>query len=225
MQARPGRFAFPSRNRVYHLSAMPTKTHWDTAYDQRGSTRVSWFRPHLDQSLELIRSAAPDPTAALIDVGGGASNLVDDLLQAGYRDVGVLDISPSALTVAKERLGDAAASVDWIEGDITRMDLPEARYDVWHDRAVFHFLTDQADRDHYVAVVTRAVKPGGHVIVATFATDGPERCSGLPVARYDAGSLHAQFGGPFELLDSRRETHHTPAGTEQPFVYCLCRLR
>lgn len=204
---------------------MPTKTHWDTAYNQRGSARVSWFRPHLDQSLELIRSAAPDVTAAIIDVGGGAANLVDDLLQAGYRDVSVLDISTSALTIAKERLGSVATSVEWIEGDITQMDLPEARYDVWHDRAVFHFLTDQADRDHYVTLVQRAVKPGGHVIVATFATDGPERCSGLPVIRYNANSLYAQFGGQFELLGSRRETHYTPAGTEQQFVYCFCRLR
>lgn len=204
---------------------MPTKTHWDTAYNQRGSTQVSWFRPHLDQSLALIRSAVPDCSAAIIDIGGGASTLVDDLLTTGYGDVSVLDISANALMVAKQRLGIAAASVDWIEGDITQLDLPAGRYDVWHDRAVFHFLTDQADRDRYVTLVKRSVKPGGHVIMATFASDGPERCSGLPVARYDAGSLHAQFGKQFELLDSRHETHLTPAGKEQRFIYCFCRLR
>lgn len=204
---------------------MPTKTHWDSAYDQRGAKQVSWFRPHLDQSLALIRSAAPETTAAIIDVGGGASTLVDDLLTAGFGDVSVLDISSAALAVAQNRLGATASSVTWIEGDITRMELPAGRYDVWHDRAVFHFLTDQTDRDRYVALVKHAVKPGGHVIMATFAADGPERCSGLPVARYDSGSLHAQFGGQFELLDSRHETHLTPAGKEQRFVYCFCQLR
>ena len=204
---------------------MSDKAHWNSTYDQRGSTNVSWFRPHLDQSLALIRSAAPSPNASIIDVGGGASTLVDDLLSADYQHLTVLDISATALAVTKNRLGAAASSVTWIEGDITRIDLPASSYDVWHDRAVFHFLTNQNDREKYVALVTRAVKPGGHVIMATFASDGPEKCSGLPVARYDAGSLHAQFGGQFELLDSHRETHLTPAGKEQRFVYCFCRLR
>lgn len=204
---------------------MTTKSHWNTTYEQRGSANVSWFRPHLDLSLDLIRQAAPSLQAAIVDVGGGAATLVDDLLTAGYRDVTVLDISAAALAVAKQRLSVAAASVTWLEGDITQMELPAARYDVWHDRAVFHFLTSPADRERYVATVKRALKPGGHVIMATFASDGPEKCSGLPVARYDAGSLHAEFGGQFELLDSRRETHLTPAGKEQRFVYCFCRLR
>jgi ubiquinone/menaquinone biosynthesis C-methylase UbiE len=206
-------------------TAMTTKTHWDSTYEQHGSAHVSWFRPHLDLSLDLIRHAAPSPQAAIIDVGGGASTLVDDLLAAQYRDVTVLDISAAALAVAQNRLGSAASSVSWIDGDITRIELAAARYDVWHDRAVFHFLTSPADRERYVATVKRALKPGGHVIMATFASDGPEKCSGLPVARFDAGSLHAQFGGQFELLDSRRETHLTPTGKEQHFVYCFCRLR
>lgn len=204
---------------------MTNKIHWDTTYEQRGSANVSWFRQHLDLSFDLIRKSAPSIDAAIIDVGGGASTLVDDLLAAGYGDLTVLDISAAALAVAKNRLGAAASSVTWLDGDITQIELPAARYDVWHDRAVFHFLTNPTDRDKYVALVKRAVKPGGHVIMATFAADGPEKCSGLPVARYDASALHAQFGGQFELLDSRRETHLTPSGKEQRFVYCFCRLR
>ena len=204
---------------------MTTKTHWDSTYKQCGSANVSWFRPHLDLSLGLIRHAAASSQAAIIDVGGGASTLVDDLLAAQYHDVTVLDISAAALAVAKQRLGAAASSVTWLDGDITQMDLPAGRYDVWHDRAVFHFLTSPADRERYVATVKRALRPGGHVIMATFASDGPEKCSGLPVARFDAGSLHAQFGGQFELLDSRREMHLTPTGKEQHFIYCFCRLR
>ncbi|MBA3699585.1 MAG: class I SAM-dependent methyltransferase [Planctomycetes bacterium] len=203
---------------------MTSKAHWDSAYDQRGSTNVSWFRPHLEISLNLIRRAAPSPHASIIDVGGGASTLVDDLLAVQYRDVSVLDISAAALAVAQSRLGPAASAVTWIDGDITRIDLPAARYDVWHDRAVFHFLTSPTDRELYVELVKWAVKPGGHVIMATFAADGPEKCSGLPVARYDAASLHGQFGGQFELLDSRRQTHLTPAGKEQHFTYCFCRM-
>jgi ubiquinone/menaquinone biosynthesis C-methylase UbiE len=202
---------------------MTSKTHWESAYDRQGSTKVSWFRPHLDLSVDLIRAAAPSPETAIIDVGGGASTLVDDLLAAQYRDITVLDISSTALAAAKSRLGASASSVTWIDGDITSMDLP-ARFQVWHDRAVFHFLTSPADRDNYVALVKRAVKTGGYVIVGTFASDGPERCSGLPVVRYDAGSLHAQFGSQFELLDSRPENHLTPAGTVQHFVYCFCRM-
>ena len=204
---------------------MTAKSHWDSAYDQRGATNVSWFRPHLDLSLDLIRSAAPSPQSAIIDVGGGASTLVDDLLAAHYRDVTVLDISSAALAVAKQRMGDAAKTVSWIEGDVTLIDLPAARFDVWHDRAVFHFLTSQADRERYVALIKRAVKPGGFVIIATFASDGPEKCSGLSVARYDATSLHDQFGEQFELLDSRKESHVTPGGKDQHFVYCFCRMR
>lgn len=204
---------------------MTSKKHWDDTYEQRGSANVSWFRQHLDLSLALIRQAAPSRDAAIIDIGGGASTLVDDLLGADYHDVTVLDLSPAALAVAKNRLGPAGAGVTWIDGDITKVELPTSRYDLWHDRAVFHFLTSPIKRERYVAAVRHALKPGGHVIMATFALDGPEKCSGLPVARYSAGSLHAQFGEQFELLDSRHETHVTPAGKEQRFVYCFCRMR
>lgn len=204
---------------------MTNKTHWDNTYEQRGSANVSWFRQHLDLSFDLIREAAPSRDAAIIDVGGGASTLVDDLLAMNYHDVTVLDLSPAALAVAKTRLGPAGAGITWIDGDITQVEMPAGRYDVWHDRAVFHFLTSPTDRERYVAAVRHALKPNGHVIMATFALDGPEKCSGLPVARYGASSLHAQFGEQFELLDSRHETHVTPAGKEQRFVYCFCRMR
>jgi SAM-dependent methyltransferase len=204
---------------------MTSKAHWDNAYEQHGSANVSWFRQHLDLSFDLIRQAAPSRDAAVIDVGGGASTLVDDLLRARYHDVTVLDLSSSALAVSKNRLGLASAGITWVDGDITQVKLAASRYDVWHDRAVFHFLTSTTERERYVAAVRHALKPGGHIIMATFALDGPEKCSGLPVARYGAGSLHAQFGEQFELLDSRHETHVTPSGKEQRFVYCFCRMR
>lgn len=204
---------------------MTSKKHWDDTYEQRGSANVSWFRQHLDLSFALIRQVAPSRDAAIIDIGGGASTLVDDLLAANYHDVTVLDLSSAALAVARNRLGSAGTGVTWIDGDITKVELPASRYDLWHDRAVFHFLTSPIERERYVAAIRHALKPGGHVIMATFALDGPEKCSGLPVARYGAGSLHAQFGEQFELLDSRPETHVTPAGKEQRFVYCFCRMR
>ena len=164
---------------------------------------------------------AGQPTRA-IDIGGGASTLVDDLLELRLVDVSVLDISSAALDVARRRLADQARRVNWIEGDITRVDLGDSAYDIWHDRAVFHFLTDPADRAAYVAQVRRAVRPGGHVIVAAFGLDGPTQCSGLPVVRYTPDALHSQFGGAFELLEHLNEDHHTPSGAVQQFVYCHC---
>jgi SAM-dependent methyltransferase len=185
---------------------------------------VSWYRAHLDTSLRLIESAAADRDSAVIDVGGGESTLVDDLVARGYREVTVLDISQVAIDAAKARLGPAAASVRWITGDITQVDLPPARYDLWHDRAVFPFLTSAADRAAYVRQVARSVKPGGHVIVATFGPQGPEKCSGLDVVRYDPAGLHEQFGPKFRLLESLTEQHETPWGADQQFMYCFCRL-
>lgn len=199
------------------------KTHWEEVYAQRTPDSVSWFQPHAEHSLELIAHAGLARDAAIIDVGGGASTLVDDLLARGYHDLTVLDLSAAALAVAQARLGDDARQVSWVEADITAVDLPSQRYDLWHDRAVFHFLTDAAQRHAYVERVLQSVKPGGHVIVATFAEDGPDRCSGLPVMRYGAETLHAEFGAPFELLEHSRETHHTPGGVVQQFVYCYCR--
>ena len=201
---------------------MSRKAHWEEVYRTTSSQSVSWFQPQAATSLRLIRSAS-EPAAAVIDVGGGASMLVDGLLDAGYRDVTVLDLSGAALAVAQARLGARAESVHWLEGNILEVALPEAAYDVWHDRAVFHFLTDPADRVAYVRQVLHAVRPGGHVIVASFAEDGPTQCSGLPVMRYRPDELHAQFGAPFALLHHEKETHLTPAGKAQEFVYCFCR--
>jgi ubiquinone/menaquinone biosynthesis C-methylase UbiE len=201
---------------------MSSKHHWENVYETKPATGVSWYAPHLERSLQLIERAAGGRDARIIDVGGGASTLVDDLLDRGYSDVTVLDLSAKALDVAKERLGARGARVTWIAADATTVELPEAQYDVWHDRAVFHFLIDGDARRRYVARVRRSVKPGGHVIVGTFGPQGPERCSGLDVVRYDADALHGEFGATFLKVDSAREVHTTPWGTEQEFVYCFC---
>ncbi|OYW14753.1 MAG: SAM-dependent methyltransferase [Hydrogenophilales bacterium 12-64-6] len=185
------------------------RQHWENVYRGKTADQVGWFQPHAASSLRLIEANA-DKDAHIIDVGGGASVLVDDLLDAGYRNLTVLDLAARA------------QSVQWIVADITRAELPAARYDVWHDRAVFHFLTDPADRARYVAQVLASVKPGGHVIVAAFGPGGPLQCSGLDVVRYAPDSLHAEFGAPFRLLGHETEIHHTPAGKEQEFVYCYC---
>ncbi len=202
---------------------MQSKAHWENVYATKATDAVSWFQPHADVSLGLIRSTLLGHDAGIIDVGGGASTLIDDLVANGYTDLTVLDLSGAALNAARQRLGERASQVHWIEADITQVELPTNRYDIWHDRAVFHFLTDPADRAAYVRTVLRSVKPGGHVIVATFAEDGPLQCSGLPVMRYRPGELHDQFGETFVLLDHRKEEHHTPSGAAQSFVYCYCR--
>jgi 2-polyprenyl-3-methyl-5-hydroxy-6-metoxy-1,4-benzoquinol methylase len=203
---------------------MDLRSHWESVYRTKAADQVSWYQPHLAQSMAFITAAAPDRGAAILDVGGGESTLVDDLLDDGYGNVTVLDISPHALEACRARLGERAALVRWIAADVTAADLPRHAFDVWHDRAVFHFLTDPAQRAAYVRQVTHAVKPGGHVIVATFAPDGPGKCSGLPVAQYDAASLHDAFGDGFRLVQAAREVHHTPGGREQPFTWCFCRL-
>ncbi len=203
---------------------MDAKAHWEAIYRTKAPTQVSWYQPHASRSLALIRRVAPDLSAPIIDVGGGASTLVDDLLAVGYSEVTVLDLSRAALAAARSRLGPAAARVGWLEADILETSLPEATYSVWHDRAVFHFLTTPEARARYVAQVRRAVRPGGFVLVATFAMDGPERCSGLEVTRYTPEALHGEFGAPFQLMASEREEHATPGGVRQAFIYCLCRL-
>ena len=202
---------------------MQTKDHWENVYTTKPADAVSWYQPHADVSFDLINCIRLGCHASIIDVGGGASVLVDDLLDHGFFDVTVLDLSASALAAARHRLGPRAADVEWMEADITRADLPANCYDIWHDRAVFHFLTTEEERAAYVRQVFHSVKPGGHVIVATFAEDGPEQCSGLPVMRYRPDELHAEFGEGFKLLNHRKEAHHTPAGKVQQFVYCYCR--
>jgi SAM-dependent methyltransferase len=202
---------------------MQVKEHWENVYSTRQTDAVSWFQPHADLSLDLIKATGAGREAGIIDVGGGASTLVDDLVADGYTDLAVLDLSEAALDAARKRLGPQAERVEWIVADITKAALAEQRYDIWHDRAVFHFLTDPADRAAYVQAVLRSVKPGGHVIVATFAEDGPLQCSGLPVVRYRPGELHDQFGAAFTLLKHQKEAHSTPSGAMQQFIYCYCR--
>lgn len=199
------------------------KPHWEQVYTSKSSTGVSWYQPHAEQSLALIQATGVPVSATVMDVGGGASTLVDDLLARHYSDLTVLDLSATALQVARQRLGAAAERVQWLVADVTQAVLPAHSVDVWHDRAVFHFLTTAEARAAYVQQVLHAVKPGGHVIVATFAEDGPLQCSGLPVMRYSAAALHAQFGADFALLHHEKEVHATPFGTVQPFVYCYCR--
>jgi 2-polyprenyl-3-methyl-5-hydroxy-6-metoxy-1,4-benzoquinol methylase len=202
---------------------MERQQHWEKIYTSKAATNVSWFRPHLETSLALIeRAAHGNRDAAIIDVGGGASTLVDDLIQRGYTNITVVDIAEAALDAARLRLGQAGAIVQWIRADVTEA-LPSAqRYDIWHDRAVFHFLTDAEARRAYVRNVGRSVKEKGHVAVSTFGPEGPTKCSGLDVVRYDADSLHDEFGPRFRLLESTEEIHQTPFGTAQQFLYCYC---
>ena len=201
---------------------MSTKTHWERIYGKKGPAQVSWYQEHAQFSLQYIRNTGIQKTDHILDVGGGASTLVDDLIADGFQQISVLDVSGTALQLARQRLGARGIHVNWIEADITQVNLPHQHYDVWHDRAVFHFLTQPVDRQHYINTVRHAVRPGGHVIVATFATDGPDHCSGLEVSRYEPESLHREFGDGFVLVDSANEIHHTPFGTEQKFIYCYC---
>jgi 2-polyprenyl-3-methyl-5-hydroxy-6-metoxy-1,4-benzoquinol methylase len=203
---------------------MDTKRHWENVYATKAPDAVSWYRPHLETSLALIERAADSHGSSIIDVGGGESTLVDDLLLRGYKNVTVLDVSQTAIEVTKERLGSAAEQVRWLVGDIVDIGLEQHAYDLWHDRAVFHFLTTPEQRLAYVRQVTRAVKSGGHVIVSTYGPEGPAKCSGLEVMRYDAESLHGEFGGQFRLMEGSTELHQTPFGTTQQFLYCYCRL-
>jgi SAM-dependent methyltransferase len=200
------------------------REHWEAVYREKRPDEVSWFRPHLDHSLRLIEEAGLAPTAAILDVGGGASTLVDDLLERGYLNVTVLDLSARALALARERLGPRAATVHWLAADVTQAELPAHHFEFWHDRAVFHFLTEEAARRRYVAAVRHALKPNGHIVVATFGLSSPDRCSGLPVARYSAEGIHEQFGNEFRKVGDSSEIHHTPWGAEQEFVYCYCRM-
>lgn len=201
-----------------------SQNHWERIYRTKDPTQVSWYQPEPRLSLNLIRRVAPDLDAPIIDVGGGASTLVDHLLDAGYRDVTVLDLAASALAIAQQRLGNRVGQVTWIAGNALDAALPWSHYAVWHDRAMFHFLTDRRDRVHYVDQTRYAVRQNGHVIVASFSPEGPPKCSGLDVARYSPEAMHAEFGAGFRLLDSVREDHRTPAGITQAFVYCLCRV-
>ena len=204
---------------------MDARSHWEQVYATKKPEQVSWFRPHLERTLEWIERAAPDRRASLLDVGAGQSTLVDDLLGLGYENITVLEISQTALEALKARAGREGAAVQWICGDVTETLLPEASVDLWHDRAVFHFLTEVASRRTYVEKVKRALKPGGSLIVSTFGPSGPERCSGLATMRYDAASLGSELGGRFRLVESSLDLHETPSGAVQQFLSCWYRFR
>jgi SAM-dependent methyltransferase len=197
---------------------MDRREHWNRVYQTRAPENVSWYQRRPDVSLELIAASGIAKDAGIIEVGGGASILVDHLLDLGYSNLAVLDVSGSALDVSRARLGARAAAVEWFEADVTAFE-PAHRYALWHDRAAFHFLTDAGDRASYVATLRKTLKTGGTAIIATFAPDGPPKCSGLDVVRYDEQSIAVELGGEFQLLEVRRETHLTPGKAEQQFHY------
>ena len=200
---------------------MDRKQHWETVYETKQSSDVSWFQLLPARSLELIAATGAGPGSSIIDIGGGDAMLVDALLDLGYKQITVLDVSGAALTRAQRRLGARAADVRWIEDDITAAALPSRAYDVWHDRAVFHFLTDAVDRARYIRMATEAVRVGGTVIIATFARDGPTRCSGMEVARYSPEDIAEAFGDAFALRRGLADMHTTPTGGQQRFSYAV----
>lgn len=203
---------------------MSGKTHWENVYREKSAQEVSWYQATPTRSLELIAETGIAREAPVIDVGGGASTLVDGLLHEGYSDISVLDIASSALQVAQQRLGESAASVRWLEADITGFQ-PPRRYALWHDRAVFHFLTEAEDRSRYVAALKQGLMPDGHLLIAAFAIGGPTRCSGLDTVQYDAEKLSAELGENFHLEGTCSEEHLTPAGKQQAFNYFHYRYR
>jgi len=195
--------------------------HWDAVYRSKSLDQVSWYRPHLERSIAMIESASRgDRTKSILDVGGGASTLVDDLLALGYRGITVLDLAEDALMVTRNRLSVMPNEVQFVCADLLQCDLPAQSFDIWHDRAAFHFMTDAEERARYVRQMERLLRPGGHSIIATFGPEGPKRCSGLDTMHYDAASLQEEMGLNFELQESAIESHDTPFGTRQQFVYC-----
>ncbi len=199
---------------------MGMQSHWERIYQTKSPEQTSWYQPHLQTSLDWITDAAPDRSAAIIDVGGGQSTLVDDLLTLQYLALTVLDVSEAAIGNSQHRLGPAAKNIRWLTGDVTKVSLPPRAYDVWHDRAVFHFLAQLEQRSAYVRQLASSLKVGGHVVIATFGPDGPETCSGLATLRYDAQSLQRELGQNFRMVKSSAVEHQTPFGTAQQFLYC-----
>lgn len=197
------------------------RDHWEGRYLSGATEKLGWYRPRLDASLELIRLLSPPRATRLIDIGGGASTLVDDLLAEDLDSVTVLDVSPAALAIARDRLGPLAGRVDWRDGNILSVDLAPHSFDIWHDRAVFHFLVEETARHQYLSQLRSALEPGGHVVIGTFGPAAPAKCSGLPLQRYTLERLVGTFGPAFHLVESREEAHQTPGGTDQPYVYGL----
>jgi SAM-dependent methyltransferase len=198
--------------------AREPSAHWDDLYGRRPPTALSWYQDEPSMSLALLEAIGATREQPVLDVGGGASVLVDRLLGRGFADLSVLDVSATALAHAQRRLGERAERVRWLREDVLTW-RPQRRYGVWHDRAVFHFLVEEERRSAYLAVLRMALAAGGHVVIGTFAGDGPQQCSGLHVQRYDPGGLAAVFGAEFEVVEHRREVHHTPGGAEQPFTW------
>lgn len=198
------------------------KKHWETVYSDKQTTEVSWYQQHPERSLKMIESTGIKKSAPVIDIGGGASTLVDFLLEDGYKDISVLDISHAAIEHAKSRLGSNKDKVNWIEQDITELGTADIQhcFDVWHDRAVFHFLTEAKDRESYIQTMLNVLKIGSHVIIAAFDDNGPKKCSGLQVMHYNPEKLSAVLGSSFQLIDSYTENHETPSGASQSFVFC-----
>lgn len=199
------------------------KAHWEAIYREKAEDEVSWYQPQATVSLRLIAQVGLAPEAPILDAGGGASRLVDGLLARGFSAITVLDLAGDALARARARLGAAAERVRWLEADLLDAALPAARFALWHDRAVFHFLTTQAERSRYRAQLLHALAPEGWLVLGTFAEDGPERCSGLPVARWSSEALAAEFAPQFRLVHAERQCHRTPRGAEQRFSWCLLR--
>ncbi len=211
--------------REYVMLPKDRKAHWDNVYERNALHGVSWYREHLDTSLRMLGDTGAALDAAIVDVGGGHSTLVDDLLQRGYSNLTVLDLAEAALTAARSRLGASSARVRWLTGDVLSIPFEKGRMAVWHDRAVFHFLTHAEERAAYLRQMLHALKPGGHAILATFGPEGPMRCSGLDTRRYDAASLSATLGTDLVFCDSVIEMHKTPNGKEQQFLYCRLQRR
>ena len=199
---------------------MNQKHHWEQVYSTRPTDKLGWYEPHLQTCLTWIKELSLSLDAPIIDVGGGASTLVDDLLDAGYRSITVLDIAAQALSSAKARLGKRANVISWLEGDVTSIDLPHQRFELWHNRAVFHFLIEPEQQQKYRDRLLKALKPDGNLIIGTFAPEAPPTCSGLPVQRYSQEQLENTLGGKFELKGHHKELHITPGGVEQMYLYC-----
>lgn len=205
------------------MTASDTKDHWESVYRTKSADAVSWFSAHLGTSLELLKLAGLGRESRVIDIGAGASTLIDDLLDYGVKSLTAVDISEASLEVARSRLGARAGRVHWIASDVTQLVLPADSIDIWHDRAALHFLVDAEAVRRYVSLAEGAIALGGHAVIGCFAADGPERCSGLPVARRDPRDIAALFASRFKLIESRRETHLTPWGAPQRFAFALLR--
>jgi SAM-dependent methyltransferase len=204
---------------------MSIEEHWENIYGTKDSKQVSWYADHVASSLERIESLKLRFDAAILDLGGGASTLVDDLLEAGHTEVSVMDISGAAMDIARQRLGQRASRANWIRGDVLLHVFEPEKFDLWHDRAVFHFLTGSREREIYRNQAARAVKPDGYLLLSVFADDGPEKCSGLVIRRHSEKELEQFFEQDFGPISHSRFTHRTPGGSEQRFVSVLLRKK